>query len=201
MTKSMDNKITNFFRFKPITLFMYVISNALYFTTFSVSANPQNTPQSDTDDSSPIEVLADKLEVKAQSGVSTYSGNVVINRGSTQLSGDKVVIYHPNKKFEKAIATGKQAKFKRYLPEEDSWVNGRANEIIYNLNTETAVLTGNAYVNQQTKNSIAAPKIVYNLKTESLSANRQNTEQERIRMIFTPQNNDDKKTKRQGRTP
>lgn len=170
---------------KPNLLVIFL----LLFSTFSFAENsPEPAKNSNPDDQLPIEVTADSLDVKGQTGISIYLGNVIISRGTTQLTGDKVTIYHPNKTFQKAEITGKLATFKRFLPEEQNWVNGHAEKILYDGEQRTVLLVGQAYVNQEGKNDISAPKIFYNLNTERLTAGSSQQEKKRIKMTFTPEN-------------
>lgn len=154
-------------------------------TAFSADETPQK--QAHPDDNKPIQVEADRLVVQGEEGVSVYEGNVVINRGTTQLTGEKITIFHPNKKFQKAIAIGNLSTFKRFMPEDNTWVNGHAKTIIYDTEAKTTLLEGTAFVNQEGINSISAPKIFYNLDTENLSAGSTLKEKKRVRMTFTPE--------------
>lgn len=161
----------------------------LIFSPFTYAENPaEPSKATNPDDQLPIEITADSLDVKGQTGISIYLGNVIISRGTTQLTGDKVTIYHPNKAFQKAEIIGQLATFKRFLPEEQSWVNGHAEKILYDGEKRTVLLTGQAYVNQEGKNDISAPRIFYNLNTERLTAGSSQQEKQRIKMTFTPEN-------------
>lgn len=136
----------------------------------------------------PVEVTADSLIAKDKAGISIYKGNVVITQGTTTIKGDVVTLHHPERQISNAIAVGKPATFKRYLPEEKGWVNGKADKIIYSAANKTLLLEGHAEVIQKGQNSITGPKILYDLKHKTLSA--KGGKKQRIKMIFTPEKQD-----------
>lgn len=147
-----------------------------------IYAMPADNTQADL----PTEVTADSLDIQGQAGISVYKGNVIITRGPTELKGDEVTIIHPENQFKQATVVGKLATFKHFSEVEQSWVNGQAEVIVYDALNRTLLLTGQAYINQKGQNDIAAPKIFYNLNTESLVASSTPKEKHRIKMTFTP---------------
>lgn len=135
----------------------------------------------------PIEVTADQLLAQDKKGQSVYSGRVEIVQGTTTIKGDKVTLEHPERQFNKAIILGKPATFKRFIEEDQQWVNGHADKITYQADKKTVLLEGNAFVNQEGQNSISGPKIFYDMTEKTLSATGNKKEQKRIKVIFTPE--------------
>lgn len=162
------------------------LSFLLLLTAFNFQAHSAE-PKTSSSESLPIEIKADSLLSQDQKGQSIYSGQVIITQGTTVIQGDKVTIFHPNRKVVKALVVGKPATFKRFLPEEQHWVNGRADTITYHAENRTVLLEGNAYVNQEGKNSISGPEILYNLNDKTLSAKGDKKEKKRITVIFEPE--------------
>jgi lipopolysaccharide export system protein LptA len=167
--------------------FSLMLALSILFCAFSAQAeNAANT----SDENLPVEVTADSLNAKDKEGISVYQGNVVITQGTTTIKGDKVTLHHPQRKISTAIVIGKPATFKRYLEEEKGWVTGHADKITYSTAQKTLLLEGHAQVVQEGKNSITGPKILYDLTRKTLSAKGE--KQERIKMIFTPDEQEQK---------
>lgn len=148
--------------------------------------------QADDEQKLPIEVTADTLSAKDKEGISIYTGNVIITQGTTTITGDKVTVHHPNRKVSTAVAVGLPATFRRFIPDEKNWINGKADKITYSASKRTVLLQGHAQVIQEGKNSISGPEILYNVKEKTLFAKGNKKEQKRIKMIFTPESDQDK---------
>ncbi|MGC9386502.1 MAG: lipopolysaccharide transport periplasmic protein LptA [Hydrogenovibrio sp.] len=180
--------------FKNTTLSTPLLLAAFLFSALGLQKVFAETPTTaEEQDSLPIEVTADKLVSREQEGESVYTGHVIITQGPTQIKGDKVTLFHPNRNLTKAIVIGTPATFKRFLPEEQSWVSGHANKITYDMTAKNLLLEQDAYVNQDDKNSISGPKIQYDLTRKTLSASSTQAEDERVKVIFQPDNNEDTK--------
>ncbi|MDX1796138.1 MAG: lipopolysaccharide transport periplasmic protein LptA [Hydrogenovibrio sp.] len=168
-----------------------VLLLAFAFAATPFAASAQTQTQND-EEKLPIEVTADTLSAKDKEGISIYTGNVIITQGTTTITGDKVTLHHPNRKVSTAIVVGTPATFRRYIPDEKNWVNGKADKITYTASKRTVLLEGNAQVVQEGKNSISGPEILYNVKEKTLFAKGNKKEQKRIKMIFTPDNEQEK---------
>lgn len=143
------------------------------------------------DDRQPMSIEADSLDIQGEAGKSTYRGHVYLKQGTTEIHGDIVTLLHPNKQFQQAIITGEPARFQRFMTEEQSWLKGRAQKIIYHNEQHTLEFIGNAFISQEGKNEISAPKIFYHLKTQSLQADTTGSQKkQRIQMILTPNQGD-----------
>lgn len=158
--------------------------------SFALSYSALSSAQQD-ETKLPIEVTADRLVSQDQKGISVYTGNVVITQGTTQIKGDKVTLHHPNRKISQAIILGKPATFKRFIPEEKNWVNGHAKTITYDTQKKTVLLEGDAFVNQENKNSISGPRILYNTLEKTLNAQGDKAQKKRIKVIFESEEDKD----------
>lgn len=152
----------------------------------SLSNAKENTPTANLENKLPIEVTADRLVSQDKKGISVYTGNVVIIQGSSEIKGDKVTLHHPNRKMSHAVIDGAPAKFKRFIPDEQKWVNGHAKTITYDSANNKVILEGDAFVNQEGQNSISGPKIIYNTLDKTLQATGNKNKHQRVKMIFTP---------------
>ncbi len=138
------------------------------------------------DEEQPIHITADRLEVQEQTGISTYTGNVNIQQGSLELTGDTITIIHPNGQLQTLKAYGAPATFKRFSQVEQSWINGQANLIQYNTEHKTILLSGNAKVMQPGKHTITGSNIFYDVSKQTLMAKGSKDGQNRVSVTFEP---------------
>ncbi len=167
---------------QPINFFiLYFIGFISLTLSLASQANP-TTP----DEEQPINITADRLEVQEQKGISTYTGNVHIQQGSLELSGDTLTIIHPNGQLKTVKAFGAPAKFKRFSQVEQSWLTGQANLIQYNTEHKTILLSGNAQVKQPGKHTITSSNIFYDVSKQTLMAKGSKDGQGRVSVTFEP---------------
>lgn len=173
-------------QFRPLSLLFFGCFFGLI--TLIISPATQATPETSTipDEEQPIQITADRLEVQEQKGISTYTGNVHIQQGSLELSGDTVTIQHPNGQLQTVKAYGTPAKFKRFSQIDQAWLTGQANLIQYNTEHKTILLSGDAQVKQPGKHSITGRNIFYDIAQQTLMAKGSKDGQERVSVTFDP---------------
>jgi len=158
--------------------------------SFFLSAGLNQTYAKETntaEENLPIEIKADSLIAQDSIGESTYQGNVIITQGKTEIIGETVTIFHPNRQVDRAIILGKPATFKKFNDDDQTWVNGQADKITYHTIDKIVILEGDAQINQAVKNSISGPEIIYNLTDKTLSAKGTETDKKRITVTFQPE--------------
>ena len=146
--------------------------------TAQAQAQPQSQPQ-------PIQIQADQLVSQDQAGQSVYSGQVTIEQGQTQVSGQKATLFHPERRLSQTQVTGQPAKFKHFLPEKKQWIQGQALQITHDVINQTLRLQGEAWIQQGPDNTIQGADIFYDLKTKRLKAQGDDTQQ--LEVTFEPQ--------------
>ena len=171
----MDNKLLK-------NLFLLLFLNTFTFAAVANTASPSSLP----DDEQPVHISADALDIQDQTGTSLYTGNVEITQGSLTLNGERIIIKHPGGIIQSLDAFGQQARFKRFDPEEQSWVYGRADQILYNAQQKTLLLIGNAQVKQADKHLITGPKLNYDIQNKTLKAQSTANQSERISVTLMP---------------
>ena len=138
-----------------------------------------------TDDSTkPINIQADSAEINDVTGVSTYSGNVVITQGSTRLTGDLVILETANKKVKKIISEGNLSTFKQ-TTDDGRKINAEAEKMIYSITGNKIVLTRNAKLTEA-GNSFASDKITFYTDKEIVSAGS-STGDDRVNITVFPE--------------
>lgn len=96
-----------------------------------------------------ITLAADRATYNDKTGVTTYSGNVVIQQGTMKLQADSIVAQlNANREIKTITATGRPAKFQQQIHTDKGIAQGQAQKIIYQADTGIITLSGGAYLNQ-----------------------------------------------------
>lgn len=113
----------------------------------------------DTDQ--PIHIESDQQSLDMQGNVVTFTGNVIVTRGTIKINADKVVVTRPGGEQGKEVIDGygKPATFYQ-MQDNGKPVEGHASQMHYELAKDFVVLTGNAYL-QQVDSNIKGDKITY----------------------------------------
>ncbi|WP_230659044.1 lipopolysaccharide transport periplasmic protein LptA [Psychrobacter sp. I-STPA10] len=151
---------------------------------------PANALPSDANQ--PIKLLADQATYSERTGVTSYSGDVVITQGTLKLTAANLTVNLSNgRSIETAIAKGSPATMQQIVTQEKGLAKGQANEIIYNAKNGIVTLKGNARLTQNGA-SFAGNVIRYSLKVGDVEATAGGSQ--RVELIFPP----NAQTNRQG---
>ncbi len=137
----------------------------------------------------PIAIQADSARSDEIANITEYSGDVVIDQGSLNITGDLVTVYQDESgEMSKMVSIGIPAKFKQ-LPEgkedrEENYQRASANRMEYYSEDGRMVLRGKA-VYQQTGNTIEAEQITYDSRNATVLADGAGSN-ERIKMTIEP---------------
>lgn len=97
----------------------------------------------------PINLSADRATYNDKTGVTTYSGNVVIEQGTLKVQADSIVAQlNAKREISSITATGRPAKFQQQIHVDKGIARGEAQKIVYNADTGIITLSGGAYLNQ-----------------------------------------------------
>lgn len=162
------------------------IHTTAVFFVIGLSFSSWAQTQATNETSLPIDIEANALDAQDQQGLTIYSGQVIATQGSLTLTGERLEIQHPDRQVQKITTTGSPATFKRFLAEENAWIKGQADTIIYLTQTRQVELIGQAYLEQEGTHKIEGPKLVYDMNAQTLNAGRTENEPGRIKMTITP---------------
>lgn len=124
----------------------------------------------ESDRSKIMRIRANSVTINDKSGVSKYSGRVVIVQGSMKITADRLkVIYDKNKKLEKIIAFGRPSTYKQRPSIRKKEVYARANRMDYFAKTNELLMKKNASFTQGVS-VFEGHKIRYNIKTDYVEA-------------------------------
>ncbi|PIE47036.1 MAG: lipopolysaccharide transport periplasmic protein LptA [Gammaproteobacteria bacterium] len=142
-----------------------------------------------SDASQPVRLLADKATYRASTGVTTYSGNVIITQGTLKMRSSDIVVNLSKKGgISSAIARGHPATIQQIVTKEKGMAKGQANKIEYNSVTGIITLTGNAKLSQNGA-SFSGNVLRYSLKAGDVEATGGSGR--RVELVFPPNGNVD----------
>ena len=164
--------LSNSLRKLPIIMFLAL---PLYSHALPSDANQQ------------IKLLADKATYSERTGVTSYSGGVVITQGTFKMTADNITVnLSQGRSINSAVATGRPATMQQVVTQEKGVAKGQANKIDYNAVTGIITLTGNAKLVQNGA-SFAGNVIRYSLKAGDVEATAGGNQ--RVELIFPPSSN------------
>lgn len=134
-------------------------------------------------------ISSDTASINRTTGISIYTGNVDITRGTTHIISDKLTTYsdkHDN--IQKAIATGspdKLASYQTLTAKDKPIMVAKAITITYFPQKHYVILDGNASVTQGV-NSITSPHLEYDLQKQILITKNKPETKKRTTIIIQP---------------
>lgn len=139
-----------------------------------------------SDRAQPIQVEADKLEVRDDDNISTYSGNVRLIQGSLRIRSDLLVIhFDDNNDLVLMEMTGTPATF-RQLNNDNQEMLGQADKMNYREAESLLILQGNACFNNN-GDTIESSTIRINTENDHIEAVSPEPDQ-RVNVIIQPKN-------------
>jgi amidase len=102
-----------------------------------------------SDRSKAISLVADRATFNEKTGVTTYTGNVIIEQGTMKLQADSIVAnLNQTRQISTITANGKPARFQQQVSTNKGIAKGQAQKIIYNAETGIITLSGSALLEQ-----------------------------------------------------
>lgn len=145
-----------------------------------------------SDANQPIKLVADRATYSERTGVTSYSGDVVITQGTLKLTASNLTVNLANgSSIETAVAKGSPATMQQIVTQEKGLAKGQANEIVYNAKNGIVTLRGNARLTQNGA-SFSGNVIRYSLKVGDVEATAGGNQ--RVELVFPP----NRQTNRQG---
>lgn len=131
-----------------------------------------------------LSLAAENATYNSKTGITTYTGNVVIEQGTMKLQADSLVATLSSKnEIQTITAKGKPAKFQQQMEANKGLARGEAQNIVYNADTGIITLTGNAYLYQD-GSSIRGNSLKYSMNKGDVEA--QGSSSNRVQIIIPP---------------
>jgi len=139
----------------------------------------------------PLRVVADTAEHNEVSGVTIYTGNVVITQGSMRIEADIVTLKGVDNRIDNMVAVGKPARLQQQPKPEDATMYARAQRIIYFVAEDRVQLIDKASIEQE-DSVVNSDEIEYLVKQRIVKAHggvsgENGKKPKRVEFIYTPQ--------------
>lgn len=96
-----------------------------------------------------ISLEADRATFNEKTGITTYTGNVVIQQGTLKIQANSIVAnLNQQSQIKNVTAQGSPAKFQQQMDNKGGLAKGEAKKIIYNAETGILSLSGGAFLSQ-----------------------------------------------------
>lgn len=154
-----------------------LMSAALLLNATSVLALPSDSSQT-------ITLEADRATYNEKTGITTYTGNVIIQQGTIRIQADSLVAtLNKNRQIQQVTAKGRPAKFQQQISTEKGIARGEGQTIVYNAETGIITMTGKAYLFQDGA-SFRGNTLRYSISAGDIEAS--GGSQGRIQIIIPP---------------
>lgn len=161
-----------------------------------------------TDRDQQIEVHADRFNGDEVQQTAVYAGNVVVDQGSMNITGQRLELSVTPKGYRRAVVTGSPARFKQQRDPKtkgiEEWMHAEANRITYDEENDTVTLEGAARVSRSEngvrKDQSSGERIVYNLRyaRSSIEGGGTDGKKSRVSTIIAPRTKDAGESRSQG---
>lgn len=139
-----------------------------------------------TDRDQPIQLAANRADINRKTGISVYTGNVRVTRGSMHMTGDKVTVYSgKNDKVERIVAVGTPASYRQLPDHKKHYIRGQGRRIEYFAGQDRVILLDQAKV-WQGGNVFQSNRIVYHISADVVNAGAANGK-DRVHITIPPQ--------------
>ncbi|ANF81604.1 lipopolysaccharide transport periplasmic protein LptA [Acinetobacter sp. NCu2D-2] len=143
-----------------------------------------------SDRQQPITLVADRATFNERTGVTTYSGNVIIEQGTMKLQAASIVAnLNSKKEISNITASGSPARFQQKTDAAKGLAKGQAQKIVYNAETGIITLSGNAFLEQDGA-SIRGNTLKYSMNKGDIEAtgtpNKTGSSTGRVKIVIPP---------------
>lgn len=137
-----------------------------------------------SDRNQPITLEAQNATFNDRTGITTYTGNVVIQQGTLKLQANSLVAQlSDDKKIQSVTAQGTPAKFQQQMDGNRGLARGQARKIVYNAETGIITLSGGAFLTQAGA-TFSGETVRYSMNKRDIQASGGN--KGRIKIVIPP---------------
>ena len=149
------------------------------------------------DSDQPVTIESDFAESNQVTGLTEYSGNVIMRQGSVSIEAEKVTIFYKDSKVNRILSLGQPATY-RHQPNINEGVVVANGEVIeYLLGEDKINLQKNASL-ARNGTLVTGDLIVYDINKGTWKANGNNRKnQKRIQLVIPSSNLDNSATEQQ----
>jgi lipopolysaccharide export system protein LptA len=162
------------------------------------AASPSLALRSDRDQ--PIDIQADRVEIKEKEEISEYIGNVHLQQGSLDIRADKVTVFLKDGRLIKILIIGNPATFKQKPEDNKDIVRSSAMHMEYFASKEHLLLKTNASV-VQGDNHFSGDYIEYDTLHSTVKAKKDKDSESRVHAIIKPGKSNSDQPATEGQAP
>lgn len=140
-----------------------------------------------SDQNQPVSLEADRATYNERTGITTYTGNVLITQGSVRIEADSIVVnLTADRSIKDATAKGRPARFQQQISDDKGIARGEGQSVVYDAQAGIVTLTGNALLTQDGAR-FSGNSIRYSITEGDVEAlgNTQN----RVKIVIPPNQN------------
>ncbi|MUV15620.1 lipopolysaccharide transport periplasmic protein LptA [Noviluteimonas gilva] len=138
-----------------------------------------------SDRSQPMNVEADGSDCSiSDTGQCVLTGNVHITQGTMVIQAGRAVVHRANGDIRRVQFTGSPVNLTQEL-DDGSTIKARAQNVDYDMATDTVVFTGDALIDQPGRGNISGGRIAYNMRSGQVQGTGEG-DKGRVRMQFQP---------------
>ncbi len=133
-----------------------------------------------------IHITADSATRNDKTGITIYSGDVILTQGSMKITGKSLELRQTGTTVSSIIAKGSLAQFQQRPAADKEITHAYGKVLDYNIRTKELEITGQAKVSQG-PDSFSGNRIIYDMKKSTVNAFSDNSSKgERVQMIIQP---------------
>ena len=137
-----------------------------------------------SDQNQPVSLEADRATYNEGTGITTYTGNVLITQGSIRIEADSIVVnLTSNRGIKDATAKGRPARFQQQISTDKGVARGEGQSVVYDAQAGLVILTGNALLTQDGAR-FSGNSIRYSITQGDVEA--QGSSQNRVKIVIPP---------------
>jgi lipopolysaccharide export system protein LptA len=133
----------------------------------------------------PIQIESDRASLNDETGISNYSGNVIISQGLSRLEAENISVNAVNRKIVSIKATGNPAHFTQQDDVLSTGTHGYGEKIVYIASEEILKFFGGAKLVQQ-DNSFSGEQIEYDIVRKAIKAKGDESIGSRVKIQYYP---------------
>lgn len=161
----------------------------------------QAAPAPTVDRNQPIHLSADRADINEHTGVSVFTGHVVLSQGGMRLWSDTLTVHHDQQdKITRMVAEGDPARFREQPKAQGRPITGSARRIDYDVRAGIVVLEQDAQL-LQGKNRFQGPRIEYDRDQDVVKAGSAGGAGGRVEITLQPKGSESKPEAASGANP
>ena len=138
-----------------------------------------------SDRNQPIQIESNKASLDEDTGISVYTGNVLLRQGSLVLRGDRMTVYIKDDRVDRVVLEGAPASYVQRLEDGESDQQAEAGRIEYQAAALRMILQQDARIWREGSEEFSSNRIVVNLRDNTLNAGGDSPDS-RVRIILQP---------------